>query len=122
MVAVHLGWVCINEQMRFAGQARLLELVEIPPDYLKFDMSLVRGIDRAPVTRVRMVRSLVTMVRSLDIACLAEGIETKAEYNTCKDLGFTHAQGYLLGRGQSAEYWCNKAAAKAANKPKVASA
>ena len=31
-----------------AGQARLLELAEVPPHYLKFDMSFVRGIDTAP--------------------------------------------------------------------------
>jgi EAL domain-containing protein (putative c-di-GMP-specific phosphodiesterase class I) len=96
-----------------AGQTRLLELVEIPPDYLKFDMSLIRGIDRAPGARVRLLQSLVKMVTSLDIACIAEGIETRAEYSACRDLGFSHAQGFLIGRGQPAEYWQRKAAALA---------
>lgn len=99
-----------------AGQARLLELVEIPPDYLKFDLSLIRGIDQAPITRVRLLQSLVDMVLDLDIACLAEGIETRDELSACRDIGFTHGQGFLFGRGQSAEYWHRKAAAKASTR------
>ena len=55
-----------------------------------------------------MVRQLVKMVRDLDIACLAEGVETRQQYQICMDLGFTHGQGYWLGRGQSATYWSQK--------------
>ncbi len=29
-----------------AGQARLLELTDIPPDYLKLDMGLIQGLRR----------------------------------------------------------------------------
>jgi len=90
------------------GQARLNELLEIPPDFLKFDMSLVRGIDVAPLSRIQLLRSLVSMVRDLGIACLAEGIETPGEYETCCELGFTHGQGYLLSRGQPVEHWIGR--------------
>ena len=31
-----------------AGQARLNELAEVPPDYIKFDVSLIRQIHEAP--------------------------------------------------------------------------
>ena len=31
-----------------AGQARLVELVDVPPDYLKFDMKLVQNLQSAP--------------------------------------------------------------------------
>ena len=30
-----------------AGQARLVELVDVPPDYLKFDMKLVQNLESA---------------------------------------------------------------------------
>ena len=30
-----------------AGQSRLTELAEVPPDFIKLDMSLIRGIDLA---------------------------------------------------------------------------
>jgi EAL domain-containing protein (putative c-di-GMP-specific phosphodiesterase class I) len=81
-----------------AGQARLNELVEVPPDVLKFDMVLVRGIDQAPTGRQQMIGALVDMVIELGIQPLAEGIETAAEAKTCGELGFELAQGYHFGR------------------------
>lgn len=80
-----------------AGQTRLSELVEAPPDYLKFDMSMIRRIDQAPAERQRMLASLVTMARELGITPLAEGIETEAEALTCRQLGFSTAQGFYFG-------------------------
>jgi EAL domain-containing protein (putative c-di-GMP-specific phosphodiesterase class I) len=91
-----------------AGQARLVELVEVPPDYLKFDKSLILGLPTAPAGQVQMVRQLVNMVRDLDIACLAEGVETRQQFEICMELGFTHGQGYYLGRGHCATYWTEK--------------
>ncbi|MGN6547366.1 MAG: EAL domain-containing protein [Aureliella sp.] len=80
-----------------AGQNRLSELVEAPPDYLKFDISMIRRIDQAGAERQRMVASLVKMVRELGIAPLAEGIETEGEAATCRQLGFSTAQGFYFG-------------------------
>ncbi|MEZ6091359.1 MAG: EAL domain-containing protein [Pirellulaceae bacterium] len=81
-----------------AGQARLSELVQARPDYVKFDMSLVQGIDTASPERQRMVEALVKMVRDLDVKALAEGIENEAEAHHCIQIGFELAQGYYFGR------------------------
>jgi len=81
-----------------AGQARLLELAEVPPHYLKFDMSFVRGIDSAPATRQRMLTSLVSVARDLLVYTVAEGVETAEEADVCMRIGFTHAQGFFFGR------------------------
>jgi EAL domain-containing protein (putative c-di-GMP-specific phosphodiesterase class I) len=81
-----------------AGQARILDLVEVPPDVLKFDISLVRDINNASPKRHRMVSMLVEMVRDFGISPLAEGIETSAEAETCLQLGFELAQGFYFGR------------------------
>ena len=81
-----------------AGQTRLSELTEAPPDYLKFDISLIRGIDRAPRERQRMLASLVQMVIELGVNPLAEGIETPEEADVCRSLGFLTAQGFHFGR------------------------
>lgn len=81
-----------------SGQARLAELIEARPDYVKFDISLIRGIDRASDERRRMLETLVQMVRDLEIAALAEGIETPEEALVCRELGFDLAQGYYYGR------------------------
>jgi EAL domain-containing protein (putative c-di-GMP-specific phosphodiesterase class I) len=81
-----------------AGQARLLELAEAPPHYLKFDRRFVTGIDQAPLSRRRLLTSLVTVARELLVKTVAEGIETAAEYEVCASVGFTHGQGYYLSR------------------------
>ncbi len=81
-----------------AGQARLVELVEVRPDFLKFDIQLIRGIDAAPAARQQMLGTLVEMTRDLGVVPLAEGIETQAEGHLCKQLGFELGQGFLYGK------------------------
>jgi EAL domain-containing protein (putative c-di-GMP-specific phosphodiesterase class I) len=81
-----------------AGQARLVELVEVSPDYLKFDMVLVQHLESASLDRQRMLASLVRMVLDLGIKPLAEGIETPGDHEICRQMGFTCAQGFLYGR------------------------
>jgi EAL domain-containing protein (putative c-di-GMP-specific phosphodiesterase class I) len=80
-----------------AGQSRLMELVEVPPDYLKLDMSLVRDIDQSP-KRQDLVRALVSFMCDLGIEVIAEGIERVEEADTCRDLGCSLGQGFFLGR------------------------
>ena len=82
-----------------SGQARLAELIAARPDYVKFDISLIRAIDQADEQRRRMLQSLVQMVRDLDINALAEGIETEPEAETCREIGFDLAQGYISTAG-----------------------
>lgn len=81
-----------------AGQARLVELAEVPPDYLKFDICLIRDIHRATADRQKMLNSLVSMVTDLGIAALAEGVEIAGEHEACQQLGFTFGQGFYYGK------------------------
>jgi EAL domain-containing protein (putative c-di-GMP-specific phosphodiesterase class I) len=80
------------------GQTRLVELAKTPPDFLKFDMSLVRRIHLAPKRLHQMVLTFVKAAHDLGIKTLAEGIECRDEGETCRQLGFEYAQGYLYGR------------------------
>ena len=86
-----------------AGQARLVELVKVPPDYLKFDMCLIRNIDKADAQQRRMLKMLVDMANDIPTITLAEGIETAEEAEACRDLGFHLAQGYYFGKPMTAE-------------------
>ena len=81
-----------------SGQARLTELMEARPNYVKFDISLIREIDKADPQRIKMLENLVRMVRDLGIQALAEGIETSNEAAKCRELGFDLAQGFFFGR------------------------
>ena len=80
------------------GESRLNDLAEVAPDYVKFDMSLIRDIDSATPQRQQVVATLVQMVRNLGITSLAEGVETDGEDETCRQMGFDLGQGYLYGR------------------------
>ncbi len=81
-----------------AGQARLNELVEARPHFVKFDRKLIMGLDRADGSRRQMVESLVAMCRQLGIITLAEGVETASEAEACRLVGFELMQGYHFGR------------------------
>lgn len=80
-----------------AGQARLMELTAVPPRYLKFDIALVRDLDRAPEQRRRMVGLLVHFARETGVTTLAEGITRAEEAKACAELGFDWGQGYYFG-------------------------
>ncbi|MEM1205442.1 MAG: EAL domain-containing protein [Acidobacteriota bacterium] len=81
-----------------AGQARLQELAEVAPQFVKFDRGWLRDLDQASDSRLSMIRQLVAMVKGLDIATLAEGVETETEAELCTTLGFQLAQGFYFGR------------------------
>jgi EAL domain-containing protein (putative c-di-GMP-specific phosphodiesterase class I) len=81
-----------------AGQARLLELAEAPPHYLKFDRRFVSGLDQAPLAKRKLLGSLLGLARELLVRTVAEGIETAGESRACAEIGFTHAQGFAIGR------------------------
>lgn len=85
-----------------AGQSRLLELAEVAPDYVKFDMKFIRGINLAPAERQKLLATLVRAATELNSVPLAEGIETEGEAATCRQLGFKLAQGYYFGRPAAA--------------------
>lgn len=81
-----------------AGQSRLLELADVVPDILKFDMKFIRGIHLAPAERLKLVATLVRMSSELGATPLAEGIESEGEAKTCEQLGFVLGQGFYFGR------------------------
>jgi EAL domain-containing protein (putative c-di-GMP-specific phosphodiesterase class I) len=80
------------------GQTRLVELAKMPPDFLKFDISLIRQIHLAPKRLHQMVLTFVKAAHDLGIKTVAEGIECQDEGETCRQLGFEYAQGYFYGR------------------------
>ena len=81
-----------------AGQARLIELAEVPPHFVKFDMGLIRHLDRASPKKRQLVAQLVGIVHDVGATALAEGVETIAEAQACANMRFDLLQGFLTGR------------------------
>jgi EAL domain-containing protein (putative c-di-GMP-specific phosphodiesterase class I) len=82
-----------------AGYAGLRHILEIEPDILKLDISLVRGVDADP-TKGALVGSMVAFASRVGCVVLAEGVETEAEAEMLLRLGVGFGQGYLFGRPQ----------------------
>jgi len=80
------------------GESRLMELMEAPPDFVKFDMGMIRDIHLASAHKQKTLETLVRMVRDLGVAPLAEGIECEEEADVFRRMGFEFAQGYHFGR------------------------
>ena len=78
-----------------AGYASLQTLVEMEPDYLKFDIALVRGIDRSSIKR-SLLETVVDLSRRIGAKVVAEGIEAEPELTTLRDMGVPLGQGRFL--------------------------
>lgn len=82
-----------------AGFSSLRHITRLAPDVLKVDVSLVRDIDRLPLSRA-MVSALVAYANRVGARLIAEGVETPAEAATLASLGVELGQGWHWGRAQ----------------------
>ena len=89
------------------GRARLVELSEVRPDVVKFDMKLTRDIHRATDKRKEVVSLIAKMVNDLGIVSLAEGVETEESHEVLKDMNFALAQGFHYGKPSPIGVWLN---------------
>lgn len=80
-----------------AGYSSLQSIVELRPDYLKVDRSIIQNIHLDDI-KSHMLHSLTQMADKMGISIIAEGIEQEAELAKVKEMGVPYAQGYLLGR------------------------
>lgn len=63
---------------------------------LKIDRSFVLGLGVSSEDE-RLVRGVIALAHQLNIATVAEGVETQQQLQILKDEGCNYAQGYLLG-------------------------
>ena len=95
------------------GHASLTQLRQLPFDMLKIDRSFVRAMSADKEAAI-MVRTIISMAKSLSLAVVAEGVETAEQARTLAGLGCDMAQGYYFGRAAAvAEARRRAAAAKA---------
>ena len=80
-----------------AGYSGLRSIAEFRPDYIKIDMSLVRGVDSDPVKRA-LLETFVTFADRIGCKLVAEGIETALELSCLMSMGVHYGQGYYLAR------------------------
>lgn len=71
-----------------AGYAGLNLLANLPLDLIKIDMQLIRGVDRSHARQV-IIAGIAATARALDIAVIAEGVETEGELQTLRAAGIS---------------------------------
>ena len=80
-----------------AGYAGLNLLASFQPDFIKLDMDLIRGIADSP-RRQTIVAGLVVIAERLNVAVIAEGVETEAELAALRSIGIELFQGFLFAK------------------------
>lgn len=77
-----------------SGQSSLARFADLPIDSLKIDPTFVRRltIDRGSRT---LVSTIVSMAHGLSLSVTAEGVETREQLETLRQLGCDHSQGFL---------------------------
>ena len=78
-----------------AGYSSLQAIVDLEPDYLKFDIALVRNIDRSQIKR-SLLETLVELSSKIGAQVIAEGIEAESELTTLREMGVQLGQGRHL--------------------------
>ncbi|MFM0095613.1 EAL domain-containing protein [Paraburkholderia nemoris] len=80
-----------------AGFANMRHVINLHPELIKLDSSLIRSID-VHSNRRALVSAMVSFANETGSTIVAEGVETADELNALKALGVTTAQGYFLAR------------------------
>jgi diguanylate cyclase (GGDEF)-like protein/PAS domain S-box-containing protein len=82
------------------GYSSLSYILQLPIDVLKIDKQFIDSVDRDD-KESRLTAAIIGLARTLDLRCIAEGIERPAQHERLKELGCGYAQGFLLGRPMS---------------------
>lgn len=91
-----------------SGYSSLTRLNRLPVDILKIDRELVRQIDQEEGPD--LVRPVVEMARTLDLRVIAEGIETRAQFDRLAAMDVSMIQGFLLSKPTTADsLWLREA-------------
>ena len=84
-----------------AGYSGLEKIVHLRPNHVKLDMQLVRDIDTSFVKQ-QMLHAFRVMAEKIDARLIAEGVETREELETVREIGVDFVQGYLLAKPSAA--------------------
>lgn len=85
------------------GYSSFSRLKNFPIDLLKIDIDFVRGITSPSIKDRAIIRSIIQIAKNLNIAVLAEGVETEVQYTYLKENGCDMIQGYYFYKPMPAD-------------------
>jgi predicted signal transduction protein with EAL and GGDEF domain len=84
------------------GYSSLSHVHRLPLDKIKVDRSFVADVTDNPVSH-KIIKSLTGLCADMEIACVVEGVETRAQLDSLRRLGCDHIQGYYFARPMHGE-------------------
>lgn len=84
------------------GYSSLSHVHRLPLDKIKIDRSFVSDINDNPVS-YKIIKSLTGLCDDMEIACVVEGVETRAQLDTLRRLGCDFIQGYYFAKPMSGD-------------------
>lgn len=84
------------------GYSSLAYLARLPIQTLKVDRSFVKSMED-DATAMNITRTVISLAHSLNLAVVAEGVETDRQVALLRQLGCDQFQGYLFGKPVPAE-------------------
>jgi EAL domain-containing protein (putative c-di-GMP-specific phosphodiesterase class I) len=84
------------------GYASLSQLQRMPVDILKIDRSFVSALSQGGQAR-ELLQAILGVGEALSLSVIAEGIEEREQMATLEEMGCELAQGFLMGRPDTAE-------------------
>lgn len=82
------------------GYSSLNYLKRLPIDYLKLDKSFIKDVNIKSKDQA-ITKSLIDLAHEIGLKVVAEGIETKEQYNYLKEINCDIGQGYYFNKPQS---------------------
>ena len=79
------------------GYSGLWTIAETKPDFIKIDMSLIKGIDTNPMKR-SLLEAMLSFAEKIECRLIAEGIETDRELSSIISMGVHYGQGFHICR------------------------
>jgi len=79
------------------GYSSMQQLSNVPFTELKIDQSFVKDSPTQPRQQT-IIEASLDLARKLKLETVAEGVETRAEWDLLKSLGCEQAQGYFVAR------------------------
>lgn len=79
------------------GYSNMQQLMRMPFSELKIDQTFVTGFSADHSLRI-VVESIIDMAHQLHLKTVAEGVETRADWDALKDAGCDIAQGYYIAK------------------------
>ncbi len=80
-----------------AGQAGSNTFKQLEPEFVKLDISVIRGVQRDPGKR-KIVQSMVRVCHHMGKSIIAEGVENAEQRDVLAEAGCDFLQGYFFGR------------------------